>query len=92
MTPKQARALLPSDKVLWLWPHARGKPPLPGIVQSTGEVAVRIKWNNQPGEDTVFPFTDSSVWPHVQRAEPPKPIHAAANGRAKKTKTKRKTK
>ena len=84
MTPKQARALLPADKVTWHWPHARGKPPLAGIVQSTGEVAVRIKWDNQPGEDTVFPFADSSVWPHVRTATPPPPIPAAANGRAKK--------
>ena len=90
MTPKQARALLPSDKVLWLWPGLPYMPPLPGVVQFAGEHHVRIKWKNQPGEDALFAFTTASVWPHVQTAAPPTPIPAAANGRAKKTHRKKK--
>lgn len=92
MNGKQARALKPPDKVTWTWPGVPDKKPTPGIVQATTELAVRIKWDNAPCFDSVFAFSNSSVWQLVTAAETvplPKP---SKKGRAKKKPPKRKRK
>lgn len=92
MTEKQARALRPPDPVLWTWPNAPNKPPTAGVVKANTDLDVRIKWKNQPGEDTLFALTDSSAWKHVSQNKPATTAAPSKNGRAKNTPRKKKRK